>query len=145
MGMKQRCSRKYIMLMRIYLLMMAFVALCAAVILAAEGIRFGTFIMGGVCVLLCGAAVAVPASSGRITYARTGGCISIERGLLVRRRLILNRSDIRYSEISGSPMERRLGLCTVTFFTGGGTVRLRGIHSDDGQRLNYLFGGEAAE
>ena len=143
--MKQKCSRKYIMLMRIDLFLLAFVALCAAVILAVEGIRLGTFVMGGVCVLLCAAAVAAPVSSGRITYARTGGCISIERGLLVRRRLIINRSDIRYSEISGSPMERRLGICTVTFFTGGGAVRLRGIYADDGRRLNYLFGGEAAE
>lgn len=143
--MKQRCSRKYVILMRIYMIMLAFVALCAAVILAVEDIRFGTFVMGGVCVLLCAAAIALPVSSGRITYARTGGCISIERGLLVRRRLIINRSDIRYSEISGSPMERRLGICTVTFFTGGGAVKLHGVNSDDGRRLNYLFGGEAAE
>lgn len=145
MRMKQKCSRKYTMLMRIDLLMLAFIALCAAIILAAENITPGAFVMGGVCVLLCGAAIAVPVSCGRITYARTGGCISIERGALVKRRLIINRSDIRYSEISGSPMERRLGICTVTFFTGGGAVRLRGVNSDDGRRLNYLFGGEAAE
>lgn len=144
MGIKQKCSRKYTMLMRIYMFMLAFIALCGAVVLAVEGIRWGAFVVGGVCVLLCAAAIAVPVSSGRITYARTGGCISIERGLLVRRKLIVNRSDIRYSEISGSPMERKLGICTVTFFTGGGAVRLRGINSDDGRRLNYLFGGEAA-
>ena len=144
MGIKQKCSRKYTMLMRIYIFMLAFIALCAAAIFGVEGIRSGAFAAGGVCVLLCAAAIAAPVSSGRITYARTGGCISIERGVLVRRRLIINRSDIRYSEISGSPMERRLGICTVTFFTGGGAVKLRGINSDDGRRLNYLFGGEAA-
>lgn len=145
MGIKQKCSRKYTMLIRIYMFMLAFISLCATVVLAIEGVRPAAFVTGCVCVMLCAAAIAVPISGGRITYARTGGCISIERGLLVRRRLIINRSDIRYSEVSGSPMERRLGICTVTFFTGCGAVRLRGINSDDGRRLNYLFGGEAAD
>ena len=120
MGIRQQCSRRYTLLLRLYLGLLAFVSLCAAVVMGVEGIRLGAVAMGGICVLLCAAAFAVPLSSGRITYTRTGGTISIERGSLVRRRLIVNRSDIRYSEISGSPMERRFGICTVTLFTGGG-------------------------
>lgn len=144
MGIKQRCAGSYTRLLRLYLGMLAFVALCAAVVMGAEGIRLGALALGCVCVLLCAGVIVVPMGRS-VTYARSGGCLSIERGWWIRRRLIVNRSDIRYAEISGSPLERHLGICTVTFFTGGGKVRLRGIHTDDGQRLRYLFGGEAAD
>lgn len=144
LGIRQKCAKKYIVLLRIYMGMLAVIALCAAIVLAADSLWAGVFVMLGVFAMLCMAAVTVPLRCGRIGYTRSGGCLRIERGLLVRRTLVVNRSDIRYSEICDGPLERRLGICTVTFYTGGGRVRLRGILSEDGQRLHYLFGGEAA-
>lgn len=144
-GLKQKCSSKYTMLLRIYIFMLAFVAACAAVIMAVDGIPEGAAVMSVVCVVLCALAVVVHMRSGRISYTRTKGCLRIEKGILVRKTVILNREDIRYSEISRSLMERRFGICTVTFFTGGRSIKLKGINFSDGQRLNYLFSGEAAE
>ena len=144
-GLRQRCSRQYTVLLRIYIGMLAFVSLCAAIVLGAEGVKAGAFVLSGVFALLCAAAAAVPLRSGRVSYTRAGGCLLIEKGILLRRTLMVNRSDIRYSELSNGPVGRRLGICTVTFFTGGGKVRLRGLGVEDGRRLHYLFGGEAAE
>lgn len=144
-GIKQQCSRRYAALLRVYLGMLAFVSLCAAVILGVEGVRAGAFVLAGVFALLCAMAVTVPLRNRRVSYTRTGGCLRIERGLLLRHTLVVNRSDIRYSELTNGPVERKLGVCTVTFFTGGGKVRLRGLGVEDGRRLHYLFGGGAAE
>ena len=144
-GIKQQCSRRYTALLRVYIGMLAFISLCAAVVLGMEGVKAGAFVLAGVFMLLCVAAAAVPLRSGRVSYTRTGGCLRIEKGLFLRRMLVVNRSDIRYSELSNGPVERRLGVCTVTFFTGGGKVRLRGLGVEDGKRLHYLFGGGAAE
>lgn len=144
-GIKQQCSRRYAALLRVYLGMLAFVSLCAAVILGVEGVKAGAFVLLGVFALLCAMAVAVPLRSGRISYTRVGGCLQIEKGLFLRRTLVVNRSDIRYSELTNGPVERRLGVCTLTFFTGGGKVRLHGLGLEDARRLHYLFGGGAAE
>ena len=67
----------------------------------------------------------------------------MEKGIFVRRTVIVNRSDIRCSEIKIGMIQRRLGLCTVVFFTGGGNVKLRGVNVDDGRLLNRLMGAEA--
>lgn len=144
-GIRQECSRRYTLLLRIYIFMLAFVAACTAVVLAIDGITLGMGIAAAVCAVLCLIAAAVPLCSGRISYTRTGGRLRIERGLIVRKIIIIGRDEIRFSEISRSFMERRFGICTLTFVTGGGNVRLKGIDIADGQRLNYLFGGEAAE
>lgn len=144
-GIKQKCSGKYTVLLRIYIFMLAFVAACAAIVMAIDGLMAGVAVMSAICVLLCISAVTVPMKSGKISYTRTKGCLRVERGMLIRKTVILNREDIRYSEVSRSFMERRLGICTVTFFTGGQSVKLKGINFNDGQRLNYLFSGEAAE
>ncbi len=144
-GIKQRCSRRYATLLRVYLGMLAFVSLCAAVVMGVEGVKMGAFVLLGVFALLCALAVTLPLQSGRVSYTRAGGCLQIEKGFFLRRMLVVNRSDIRYSELSNGPVERRLGVCTVTFFTGGGKVRLRGLGVEDGKRLHYLFGGGAAE
>ena len=144
-GIKQECSRRYATLLRIYIFMLAFVAACAAVVLAIDGITAGFGAAAAVCAGLCIAAAAVPLCSGKISYTRKGGCLCIERGLLVRKTVIVSRSEVQCSEISRSLMERRLGICTLTLTTGGGNVRLKGIDYSDGQRLKFLFGGEAAD
>ena len=86
----------------------------------------------------------LPLSFGRISYLRSGGCLKIEKGFLLRRTLIINRSDIRCSEIKGGPLQKRLGLCTVVFFTGGGRIKLRGVENGDGMLLNRMLGGGSA-
>lgn len=144
-GIRQECSHRYTLLLRIYFLMLAFTAACAAVVLAIDGITLGMGIAAAICAVLCMIAAAVPLCIGRISYTRTGGRLRIERGLITRKIIIIGRDEIKFSEISRSFMERRLGICTLTFATGGGNVRLKGIDIADGQRLNYLFGGEAAE
>lgn len=144
-GIRQECSRGYTLLLRIYFFMLAFVAACVAIVLAIDGITAGVGIAAAICAALCIIAAAVPLCSGRISYTRTGGRLRIERGMLVRKIIIIGRDEIKFSEISRSLLERKLGICTVTFVTGGGNVRLRGIEFADGQRLNYLFGGEAAD
>lgn len=145
MALRQTCSRRYPLLLRLYLLLLALIALCAATVMAAERQPVGAFVMGGIFVLLCAGAALTPVFGGNVTYCRSGGSLRIERGGLVNRKLIVRRSDIRYAEISGNPLERRLGVCTVTFFTSGGRVRLKGVQEDEGRQLQYLFGGEAAE
>lgn len=144
-GIKQKCSGKYTMLLRIYIFMLAFVAACAAVIMEVDGLTEGVVAMATASIGLCIIAVAVPMRNGKISYTRTRGSLRVESGMLVHKTMIINREDIRYSEISRSFMERRLGICTITFFTGGRNVKLKGINFNDGKRLNYLFSGEAAE
>ncbi len=144
-GIKQECSRRYTLLLRIYIFMLAFAAACTAVILAIDGSMAGFTIAVAICAGLCLAAAAVPLCSDKISYTRVGGRLRIERGLLVKKIIIIGRDEIRFSEISRNLLERKLGICTVTFITGGGNVRLKGIDYTDGQRLNYLFSGEAAD
>lgn len=140
----RRCSAKYTALLRLYCGMTAFIAVCASVALGMWGWAELSFTAAGVCAVMCCAAVVVPLSFGRITYLRSGGCIKIEKGLLMRRTLMINRSDIRCSEIKGGPLQRRLGLCTVVFCTGGGNVRLRGIEIADGRLLDRMLNPEGA-
>ena len=140
----RRCSAKYTMLLRIYCGMTAFVALCASVSLGMWKLEELSFAAAGLCALMCCAAVAVPLSFGRISYLRSGNCIRIEKGLMLRRSLIINRSDIRGSEIRASYIQRRMGLCTVIFFTGSGNVRLRGIELTDGRLLDRMLNPEGA-
>ena len=140
---KHRCSSKYRVLLRIYCGMTAFTALCASVALGMWELETAAFAAAGVCAVMCAAAVVIPMSFGRVSYTRSGGCIKIERGLLTRRTLIINRSDIRGSEIKSSLPQRKMGLCTVIFVTGGGRVRLRGVELTDGRLLDRMFSPEA--
>ncbi len=139
----QKCSSKYTLLLRIYCGMSAFVSMCVAITLHIWGFSGGAFAAAGVFAAMCCAAVVLPMSCGRISYTRSGGCLRVEKGIFVRRTVIVNRSDIRCSEIKIGMIQRRLGLCTVVFFTGGGNVKLRGVNVDDGRLLNRLMGAEA--
>ena len=140
----RRCSAKYTMLLRIYCGMTAFTAFCASIALGMWNMAEFSFAAAAVCAVMCCAAVVVPLSFGRISYLRSGGCLKIEKGFLLRRTLIINRSDIRCSEIKGGPLQKRLGLCTVVFFTGGGRIKLRGVEAGDGMLLNRMLGGGSA-
>ena len=115
---RQKCSSKYKVLLRIYCGITAFTALCASVALGMWHLDGLSFAAAGICAAMCCAAVVIPLSFGRISYLRSGGCLKVEKGLLIRRSLIVNRSDIRCSEIRRSVAERKMGLCTVIFFTG---------------------------
>ena len=139
-----RCSSKYTMLLRVYCGMSAFTTLLAAAALELSGMTGYAFVSAGICAAMCCAAVCVPMSIGRISYIRSGGSLRIETGLLIRKILIINRSEIRCSEIRRGPIQRRLGLCSVVFRTGGGSVRLRGVNVRDGELLDRAIGGEAA-
>lgn len=143
MGIRQTCAPAYAVVLRVYLLLLAFAAFCGAVTLWAEGLRLWAPVPLGVCAALCGAAVLVPWRRRRVSYTRVGGCLTVEQGLFVRRVRILYRDDVRAAELTDDPIGRRLGLCNVTFFTGGGRVCLRGLTVEDGRRLRYLFGGGA--
>ena len=136
---RHRCSSRYKALLRVYCGMTALTALCASVALGMCELDEWAFAAEGICGVMCCAAAVVPMSFGRISYLRSGGCIKIEKGFLTRRTLIINRSDIHGSEIRRSFPERRLGLCTVVFFTGRGKVRLRGIELDDGRLLDSML------
>ncbi len=140
---RQKCSSKYTILLRIYCFMTAFVAMCAAVTLEVWHISYGALAAAGFCAAMCCAAVVIPMSFGRIHYTRSGGCLRVEKGLFVRKTLIINRSEIRCSQIKGGLFQRRLGLCTVIFFTGGGNVKIRGVNIRDGMMLNRALGVEA--
>ena len=139
-----RCSEKYTVLLKIYCGMTAFIAFCASTALGMWRLGEAAAASAVVCGIMCAAAAAVPLSLGRISYARSGGCLKIERGLLFRRTVIVNRSDIRCSEIRRGPLQRRLGICTVVFYTGGRIIRLRGVNAGDGAFLNRSMCGEAA-
>jgi Bacterial membrane flanked domain. len=141
---QHRCSSKYIALLRLYCGMSAFIALCASVSLGMWERTELSFAAAAVCALMCCAAVVVPLSFGRISYLRSGGCIKIEKGLLNRHALIINRSDIRGTVIKRGFAQRKLGLCTVVFFTGSGKVRLRGIEIADGRLLDRMLRPEGA-
>ena len=138
----RRCSSKYTALLRIYCGMSAFVSLCASIVLGMWEITELSFAAGGMCAVMCCAAVVIPMSFGRISYLRSGGCIKIEKGLFTRKTLLLNRSDIRASEIKRGFIQRRMGLCTLTFFTGSGEIRLRGIELADGKLLDRMISAE---
>lgn len=140
---RRRCSSKYTLLLRIYGGMAAAVTLCASVALGIMELPGYAVLTGGLCAVMCCAAVCVPLSFGRISYIRSGGCLRVEKGWLVRRTLIINRSEIRSSEIRGGPLQRKLGLCCVKFSTGSGSVTLRGVVLRDGELLNRALGGEA--
>ena len=139
---KHRCSSKYRVLLRIYCGMTAFTALCASVALGMWELETAAFAAAGVCAVMCAAAVVIPMSFGRVSYTRSGGCIKIEKGLFTRKTLLLNRSDIRASEIKRGFIQRRMGLCTLTFFTGSGEIRLRGIELADGKLLDRMISAE---
>ncbi len=144
-GIKQGCAREYTVLLRIYMFMFAFIAACAAAVFFVGGVKAGVAAAAVVSVILCVMGAAAPLSSGRISYSRRGGCLFIERGLIVRRTIVVNRSEVQCAEISSGFMQRRLGLCTVTFSARSGRFRLKGLSEEDGKRLKYLFGGEAAD
>lgn len=139
---QHRCSAKYTALLRLYCCMTAFTALCASVAFGCWRIEMLSFASGAVCAFFCCAAVAVPMGFGRVSYLRSGGCLRIEKGLLTKRILIINRGDIRGSEIRRGFVQRKIGLCTLTFFTGSGKVRLRGIELADGRMLDRMLCSE---
>lgn len=139
-----RCSEKYSLLLRLYCGMLAFTALCASVALTAWHLTAAAVGTAVLCAGLCGFTAVVPLWLGRISYTRSGGSLKVEKGMLFRRTLIINRSDIRCSEIKHGPLQRRLGVCTVVFFTGGKVIRLRGINIGDGKLLNRVLCGETA-
>lgn len=148
MAIKQTSSKRYAALLRLYLGLLGIIATCAATVCAAEGMRLGAALAAaaaGTLIFLLLLSLASGGRLSRVTYTREGGSLVIHRGIFTRRRVILNRSDIQYAETVSDPLTRRMGLCSVIFFTSGGRVTLRGIHTDDGQRLRYLFGGEAAD
>ncbi len=139
-----KCSLKYIMLLRLYCGMLAFIALCAAITLKIGGFDMMGYAAAVLCALMLCATLTVPLRFGRICYMRSGGCLRIEKGWLMRRTLIINRSDIRSSEVKDGPLQRRLGLCTVRLVTGGGNVSLRGVTVRDGRLLHRMLGGGEA-
>lgn len=139
-----RCSEKYTLLLRLYCGMLAFIALCASVSLSLWHLTAAAMAAGVLCGVMCGVLAVVPFWFGRISYIRSGASLKVEKGWLFRRTLIVNRSDIRCSEIRNGPLQRRLGVCTVIFFTGGRKVRLRGISLGDGKLLNRVMCGESA-
>ncbi len=67
----RRCSSKYTALLRIYCGMIAFVSLCASIALGMWEITELSFAAGGMCAVMCCAAVVIPMSFGRISYLRS--------------------------------------------------------------------------
>ena len=134
-----RCSSKYTVLLRIYCVMCAAATLTGAAALWLMKCPEAALAAAGFCAVVCGGGIVIPLSFGRISYLRSGGCLRVEKGLLVRRAVVIRRRDVRASEIRGGPIQRRLGLCTVVFFTGGGKVTLRGVELGDGRLLNRLM------
>ncbi len=134
-----RCSSKYILLLRLYCGMCVAATLSGAVALWLAGFRAAAYAAAGICGAVCCAGIVLPLSFGRISYLRSGGCLRVERGFLIRRAVIISRSDVRCSEIRGGPLQRRLGLCTVVFFTGSGKVTLRGVETGDGRLLDRFM------
>lgn len=137
------CSAKYTFLLRMYCGMSAFIALCASFVLSKWNFDLLSFSAVSIGFVLCFAAVIVPRRFGKVKYLRSGGCIRIEKGLLTRKTLFINRSDIRGSEIRRGFVQRRLGLCTLLFFTGSGKVAIRGIELTDGRLLDRIVTTEA--
>ena len=137
-----RCSSKYTVLLRLYCGMCAAVTLSGAAALWLAGNHAAAFGMAGICGAVCCGGIIIPLSFGRISYVRSGGCLRVEKGWLVRRAVVISRSDVRCSEIRGGPLQRRLGLCTVIFFTGSGKVRLRGVETADGRLLDRFMTGD---
>lgn len=139
---KQQCSQKYCILLRMYCLFGAFIAISAAVVFGTSGQRIAAFLLGILSAAILGVFLTVPIYSGHISYTRIGGGLRIERGNLVKKIIVLNRRDIKSTQLSRTFMERRLGICTLAFTAPSGTIYLKGIDFDDGQRLKYLFGGD---
>lgn len=133
---RHRCSPKYTMLLRIQSLSAAAAVFLSSVYFFIEGIEAAFILSAALCVILCVMAAVVPCSVGRISYFRSGGSLMIQKGLIVRRTVIINRSDVRYTSISSGPLERRLGICAVTFCTGGSNFRIRGVALEDGRIID---------
>lgn len=55
------------------------------------------------------------------------GRLEVERGVFFHRRLQLELSRVQYAGLWITPLQKKMGLCTLVFHTAGGPVRLESI------------------
>lgn len=74
-----------------------------------------------------------------MTYSCRRGWLRIERGVISRSASIVPRRQIQFVSLTRTPLERRLGVCTLVFHTPGGRVRVFGLEESEAERLRTLF------
>ncbi|MDR1001992.1 MAG: PH domain-containing protein [Oscillospiraceae bacterium] len=135
-----KCSEKLVALYRIYFSLLFIPAVIFGVILLL------LFRIAGLILLVIGISAIVlliylyaPALFESTSYARYKGWMRIERGVLFKCSTVIPRRQIQYLLLSANPFERKLGLCTLTFCTPGGRVRLSGITPEEANSIRKVF------
>lgn len=136
----QHCSGRLIALIRVYF---------AFLLIPAAGAAAGAWLMWGPVVAVIPAALCVavvwavvflaPMYYESLTYTRCRDWLKIERGIICRQIVLVPRRQVQYVTLRANPLEKLLGIRTLTFMTSGGRVSLGGLMPEDAARMRALF------
>ena len=119
------------------------IALFCAVVIRFTGWRYALWLcfFDGI---VCAAVFILRKSESARGYTRFSDRIVISCGALFPRTTVLFRRHISFAALSASPLERLLGLRTLTLHTTGGAVKMRGLERSEAERLreNLFYIGE---
>ena len=65
-----------------------------------------------------------------------GNNLIIEQGFFVRRKCMLSPERIQYIITLSGPIQRHLGVCSLSFMTAGSTQTLQNITPEDALKIN---------
>lgn len=139
-GIPQKCPERYAGLLRTYIIL-ALLPPAAATALCV--VRFGLpaalppAALASACVW---AAIFLPDMYlDRLSLSRHRDWLTIERGIVWRRTVLVPRRQIQYVRLRRGPLERIFRLSTLVFVTSGGRAAMHGLDPDDAERLRGLM------
>ena len=136
----QSCSPRLVWLLRIYCA--ALLLLCAAVtvLLALAGLVGAAMLTGAVGAAAVWLTVFYPQMYyDRLRYARSRDRFRIDRGVLWQQIIFVPTAQIQYVLLRRTPLDRLLGLASLTAVTSAGRVTLRGLPPSEAARLRMLL------
>ncbi len=73
------------------------------------------------------------------TYTRCRGILRIEKGVIIRRTIVIPRSQLQFISLRRHLHERIFNLTTLVFHTTGGKIYLSGLEAEDAENLKENF------
>lgn len=69
------------------------------------------------------------------SFSLVGKELTIEQGFFIKRKYTLSSKRIQYIITASDPIQRSLGVCSLSFMTAGSTKTLQNITPEDAQKI----------
>ncbi len=133
---KQKISKKAVLVWRIRATLILF---CTAFILGALFVFFPIIssILAGLVIIAYILAVTIyyPMLYKHTYFFLVGDKLTIEQGFFVKRKCTLSSERIQYIITLNGPIQRALGICSLSFMTAGSTQVLQNISPEYAEKI----------